>query len=267
MKTKLILPIAVAIGFMSLVSISPAADQKPPIYPNGGPPAATPKPIQVLLVTGVDYPGHKWQLTAPALAQQLRKDPRMDVRVVDDPHFLDSSAINRYDVVVLHFMNWKEPDPGSEARANLKRFVDGGKGVVLVHFACGAFMDWPEFIHIAGKVWNPKLRGHDKRGPFKVEIVKPDHPITKGMSTFETDDELYTCLDGNVPVEVLAKATSNVDHKDYAMAFVLNVGKGRAFHSPLGHDEKAFALDAVGELFRRGTAWAAGKPAVAEISK
>ena len=46
------------------------------------------------------------------------------------------------------------------------------------------------------------------------------------------------------------------------MAFVLNVGKGRVFHCPLGHDVKAFVAPAVRELFRRGTAWAAGLPAV-----
>lgn len=51
------------------------------------------------------------------------------------------------------------------------------------------------------------------------------------------------------------------NHNDYPMAFVLNVGKGRVFHSPLGHDVKAFN-PAVLELFRRGTAWAAGKPPV-----
>ena len=46
------------------------------------------------------------------------------------------------------------------------------------------------------------------------------------------------------------------------MAFVLNVGQGRVFHSPLGHDVKAFG-PATLELFRRGVAWAAGLPPVA----
>lgn len=237
-----------------------AEEKKPQVYPNGGPPAATPKPIQVLLMTGVDYPGHKWPLTAPVLVEQLQRDPRMEVRVVQDPHFLDSTAINRYDVVVVHFMNWKEPAPSDAARANLKRFVEGGKGMVMVHFACGAFLEWPEFANLAGRVWDPKLRGHDPRGPFKVQIAQPEHPITKGMQDFDTDDELYTCLCGDAPIEVLAKATSKIDKKDHPMAFVLNVGKGRVFHSPLGHDAKALSFDAVGELFRRGTAWAAGKP-------
>ena len=245
--------------FAAAAPLTTAAEQKPSDgYPYPGPAAAAPKPLQVLLVTGCDYPGHKWPLTTPVLAQGLREDPRADVRVVEDAHFLDSGALDRYQVVVLHYMNWKTPGPGEAARANLKRFVENGGGLVLVHFTCGAFMEWPEFANLAGRVWNPKLRGHDPRGPFKVEIAQPDHPIMKGMQPFETEDELYTCLDGNVQIEVLAKATSKVDKKDYAMAFVLNVGKGRVFHSPLGHDVKAFN-PAVLELFRRGMAWAAGK--------
>ncbi|MBM3861106.1 MAG: ThuA domain-containing protein [Verrucomicrobia bacterium] len=227
-------------------------------YPYPGPAASPPKPLQVLLVTGCDYPGHKWSLTTPVLAQGLREDPRADVRVVEDAHFLDSAALSRYRVVVLNYMNWKTTGPSEAARANLKRFVEGGGGLVLVHFTCGAWMEWPEFVNLAGRVWNPKLRGHDPRGPFTVNIVDKEHPITKGLPDFETDDELYTCLDGTVPIQVLAKATSKVDKKDYPMAFVLNVGKGRVFHSPLGHDPKAFSPSVL-ELFRRGTAWAAGE--------
>ena len=60
----------------------------------------------VLIVTGIDHPAHNWRQTAPVLAEILRKDKRLKVRIVEDPHFLDSSALQRYDVVVLHFMDW-----------------------------------------------------------------------------------------------------------------------------------------------------------------
>lgn len=226
---------------------------------------ATPQPtIRVLLVTGVDHPAHDWHKTAPVLAQQLRQDPRMEVRVLEDPHFLDSAAINGYDVIVLHFMNWQVPAPAEPARSNLKQFVEGGKGLVLVHFACGAWQDWPEFISLAGRVWDPKLRAHDPRGSFRVEIVNREHPITKGLNSFDTEDELYTCLNGDRPVEILATARSKVDGKDYPMAFVLDCEKGRVFHCVLGHDAKALENASVGELYRRGTAWAAGQLLVSE---
>ncbi len=259
-------PVLGLLGVLAIGSaLASAGEPKAkPVYPNGGPPAAVRKPIQVLLVTGVDYPGHLWQETAPALAAQLRADPRIEVRVVDDPHFLDSAAIARYDVIGLHFMNWKEPGPGPAARENLKRAVEGGKGLFLVHFACGAWLDWPEFVQLAGRVWDPRLRGHDPRGAFRVEVAQPEHPIMRGMTAFDTEDELYTCLSGEAPIEILATARSKVDQRDYPIAFVLPCGKGRVFHCVLGHNAQAFQPPAVGELFRRGTAWAAGQPPVAE---
>lgn len=213
---------------------------------------------RVLLVTGQDYPGHPWRLTAPALASGLRQDARLEVVSVEDPRFLDSEALAQYDVVVLHFMNWEQASPGAKARENLRRFVEGGKGLVLVHFACGAWQDWPGFADLAGRAWDPKMRPHDPRGIFQVKITDGDHPITRGMEVFDTDDELYTCLAGSRAIHVLASARSSVDGKDYPMAFVLNYGKGRVFHSVLGHDLKAITVPGVAALYRRGTAWAAG---------
>ena len=61
-----------------------------------------------------------------------------------------------------------------------------------------------EFETLAGRVWNPKLRGHDRHGRFRVEILETDHPVTRAMTSFETTDELYTCLDGTTPITVLA---------------------------------------------------------------
>ena len=225
--------------------------------PAAEPPKAAPS-IQVLLVTGAEY--HNWRETAPVLAAQLRKDPRMDVRVVEDAFFLDSAAVHRYDVIFLNYMNNKVPGPGEAARNNLKKAVESGKGFVLVHFACGAWQEWPEFKDLAGRMWDPKLRGHDPHGKFRVDIAMPEHPIAKGMQPFETVDELYTCLTGDRPIEVIATAQSKVDKKIYPMAFCFNYGKGRVFHCVLGHDGKALENPPVGELFRRGTAWAAGQP-------
>ena len=213
---------------------------------------------KVLIVTGIDYPGHKWKLTAPVLAQAIAADNRLKVTVTEDPNDLASDKLGGYDVIVLHFMNWETPDPGPQARANLKAVVRSGKGLVLVHFACGAFQQWPEFVELAGRVWDPKLRGHDPHGKFAVKIVDPEHPAMKGMKDFETTDELYTCLAGKTPIKVLATARSKVDNKDYPMAFVLNYGKGRVFHSVLGHDVQALANPDVGRLFRNACAWSAG---------
>ena len=213
---------------------------------------------KVLIVTGLDYPGHLWRETTPVLREAVGKDSRMHVTVVEDAKFLASPELRNYDVIILNYMNWQCPGPGAEAQEGLRKAVEGGTGLVLVHFSCGAFQGWPEFVKIAGRIWNPKFRAHDPRGEFKVEITDKAHPITAGMEDFQTLDELYTCLDGSELIHVIAKATSRVDKKDYPMAFTHEYGKGKVFHSVLGHDVKALKPEAVGRLFRRACAWAAG---------
>ena len=109
----------------------------------------------MLVLTGNEYPGHHWKETAPCWRSFSAEDPRLTTEVQPDPGFLASPRLHDYDAIVLNYMNWESPDPGDAARANLKKFVEEGKGLVLVHFACGAFQAWPEFKQIAGRIYNP----------------------------------------------------------------------------------------------------------------
>jgi type 1 glutamine amidotransferase len=226
------------------------------------PPAPAPAPARLLIVTGVDHPAHRWQETAPALKALLEKDPRLSVRIVEDPHLLDSAALDSYQAVILYFQNWQVAGPGPAAQKNLQRYVEKGGGLVSVHFGCGAWHgEWPEYQKILGRVWHG-INGsqHDPRGAFTVRITDPNHPVTRGLSDFETDDELYTCLTGDEPIHLLAQAKSKVDQRDHAMAFVRDYGKGRVFLTTLGHDVKALTSASAPQLIRQGCAWAAGLP-------
>ncbi len=212
--------------------------------------------IRVLIVTGVDHPAHDWKTTTPAVREVLALDARMKVDVLEDPYRLGAADLARYDVVLLHFMNWEKPDPDEAARHNLRRHVQEGGGLFLLHFACGAFPKWDEYERLAGRIWD-RTNSHDPRGPFTVKIVKPDHPVTSGLRDFETDDELYICLTGSTPVELLATARSKVTRTDHPMALVHAYGKGRVFQTPLGHDARAIRTPGAAEFIRRGVAWAA----------
>ncbi len=221
-------------------------------------------PPRVLILTGEDYAGHRWQETTPVLKAVIEGDARMKVDVLDDLTRLAAVDLSPYASVVLHLKNYDPKVPGRKGFENLKRFVEQGGGLVLIHFACGAFEEFKdEFEPLAGRVWfgarPPEGRHqHDPYGEFKVAITGVDHPITRGMESFTTIDELYTCLEGETPVTILAEATSKVDGKVYPMAFVLRFGKGRVFHCVLGHNAASFESEGAATLIRRGTVWTAG---------
>lgn len=218
-----------------------------------------PGEIRVLIVTGIDYPGHLWRETTPVLEQELGKDPRMKVSVLKDPDKLDVTDLSGFDVLLLHFMNWEKPDPNDKAKENLRNFVQRGGELVIIHFACGACQGWPEYASLAGRIYD-RINTHDPRGPFTVSLVNTNHPLTRGMAvSFETDDERYICLMGDKPVELLATALSKVTQRDHPMGNVHQYSKSRVFLTPLGHDVKALRAAGSAELIRRGTAWAAGR--------
>ena len=72
-----------------------------------------------------------------------------------------------------------------------------------------------------------------KKGEFLVKIAKPGHPVTKGLSDFKLKDELYYHLQMKRPIEPLAVV--EVDGQAWPIAWVLDYGKGRVFHTVFGH--------------------------------
>ena len=214
---------------------------------------------RVLVVTGEDYPGHPWPETSRAFVEVMRADDRMETYVCESPAMVGSSRLPAFDAVVVHFKNYAENIPmGAVEGERLRRYAESGRGVVLTHFACGAFQEWPDFVQTAGRVWNPAFRAHDPHGEFTVRVRDAGHPVVQGMKDFQTTDELYTCLDGTTPIHVLCDAVSKVDGKEYPIAFTVDTPGLRVFHSVLGHNGAAYAPPEVGALFRSGTAWACG---------
>ncbi len=235
------LVIALAAGVIA------AAPEKP------APPAKT----RVLIVANVD-PWHDGKKTAPVVQAKLEEDPRIDARIVQDPEFLASPLIADYDVILLEFYNAEPLRHQAEAQKNLEQLVKQGKGLVVLHFSCGAFSTWPGYADLAGRIWDRKTT-HDPRGPYQVKIIDREHPITRGLADFQADDELYICLTGDKKMDVLATAHSKVTGKDHPMALAMSYGKGRVFNTPLGHDGKAVAMPGVAKLLQRGVLWTAGK--------
>lgn len=214
--------------------------------------------IDVLIVTGFDAGAHKWRETTPQLRSALEETGRFDVKVSEDPGiFESSSALADYDVLVLNYGFWREPEPNERGKENLLEYVREGGGLVSLHFACSSFQDWDEYANLLGRVWKKGVGGHGPRGKFEVEIKAPDHPITRGLESFEVDDELYAKLSGDAEIEVLASAYSDWSGKVEPIVFVKKYGKGRVAHDVLGHDKRARAHPTSRKIVQRSVEWAA----------
>ncbi len=243
----------IAVGLVAAFGLS-----APTVFPAR---AAEPAParVRVLLITGDDVaPAHDWPSVSAATRELLQETGRFEVRVCEDAGILNSAAsLQRYDVIYFALYNARTPAPDEAARENLLRFVRGGKGFVVAHLASASYKEWPEFGQLCGRYWVMGTSGHGPRGRFQVRVADTTHPVTRGMSGFEADDELYAKLQGDAPVRVLLEADSDWSQRTEPLALVREYGQGRVFHHTFGHDVKALQNPAVRRVIQRGTEWAA----------
>ncbi len=234
--------------------------------------------VRVLVLTG--NAAHKWhngEKTTPRIRAALLRDKRIRVDVITDFEELGRRDLGRYHVLLLNnWCNWHDPKPpGEKSRSAFTRFVEGGGGLVLVHFANGAYhyslpraaaSDWPGYRKVVRRVWNHQRRdgrpasGHDSFGRFDVLVTSRKHPITAGLKRFAVTDELYFHQDGDEPIEPLLAAESKVTRKVEPLAWAYRHGKGRVFQTLLGHSEKTYDSFEAREVLRRAVAWTAGQP-------
>lgn len=268
-------------GALAMAPVASAADDK----------------ISVLIVDGQN--NHKWVETTPVMEAILGETGRFDVSVATAPGkaadmdgFVPDFA--SYDVVVSNYNGamW-----GEKAREAFEDYVSGGGGFVCVHAADNSFPGWQEYNKMIGvggwggrseksgpylrfrdgkliRVTDPGRGGsHGKRHEFVIELRDRKHPITAGLPAkfMHAQDELYDRLRGPAEnIEVLGTAFASPDtggsgeHEPMLMA--LSYGKGRVFHTTLGHDVKAMSGTSFQETLKRGTEWTAtGKVTFAEV--
>ncbi|MCY2963403.1 MAG: ThuA domain-containing protein, partial [Planctomycetota bacterium] len=229
------------------------------------------RPIRVLMFAGNDaHKWHNWEKTTPAIKSLLERDKRIQVDVTFDIEDLARKPLKDYHVIVQNYVNWHDPTAlSAESRTAFVRFLENGGGLILPHFANGAYhfslpmaeaAEWPEYRKIARRMWNHKGKsGHDAFGRFRVTPTDLAHPITAGLKPFDVTDELYFRQEGEEPIEPLIAAHSKVTDADEPLAWTYTYGKGRIFQTLLGHSEQTYNTFEPREMLRRAVAWSAGR--------
>ncbi len=228
------------------------------VFCMGANPAEKPAQIKVLLITGDDVGAHPWREISETTREILVGSGKFDVKVSEDPLILESAtALKNYDVIVFTIYAQKLGELPGQAQENLLNYVKSGKGFFVQHLATASFPKWEEFGKLCGRKWVMGTSGHGPRSDFMSKIVDKEHPITKGLTDFTTNDELYAKLQGTEEIHVLVQADSDWSKKTEPLVFVKSYGQGRVVHNAYGHDRKALMTPSVQKIIIRGTEWAA----------
>lgn len=259
-------------------------------------------PHKVLIITG--HNNHKWEVSSVVYKQILEQTELFSVDMAIRPPLEKEIEIfhpkfHKYDVVFLDYNGASWPKETQDA---FVQYVHSGGGVVLVHAANNSFGDWPEYLDIIGiGAWGNrdetdgpyiyyqdgkivrdmtpgKAGGHGPQHEFQVINRDLNHPITKGLPKkwMRGRDELYSHLRGlGKNMHILATAFSNPADRNGSgrhepVMMTIDYGKGRVFHTPLGHVTGTVpyrSLECGGfiTVIQRGTEWAATGDVTQEV--
>ncbi len=208
-----------------------------------------------ILLLGHTSKHHDSEKLADIFSKEFFKDG-INISYSVNPNDLNDITLGNYDGLIV-YANY-DSITASQSKA-LLNFVKSGKGFVPLHCASFCFRNSPEVVEMMGG----QFKSH-KWDSFPAVIVKPDHPIMKGIHAFTTTDETYVHDKLSKNIVVLTERVEGEHHEPYT--WIRDFGKGRVFYTAYGHDEHTFNNPDFLHLVKNGILWAVGEKAEADLS-
>lgn len=207
-----------------------------------------------ILFLGHKSKHHDSQMLADILNKEYFKDG-INITYSNDPNDMNESNLANFDGLIL-YANYDTITKTQEKA--LLNFVKGGKGFIPLHCASYCFRNSAEVVEMIGG----QFLSH-KIDSFPAVILKPEHPVMKGITAFTTKDETYVHTKISKNIEVLTERVEGDHHEPYT--WVRPYGDGRVFYTAYGHDEITFNNPGFLNLVRNGILWAVGDKAKASL--
>lgn len=246
------------------------------------------KKYNILIIDGQN--NHKnWATTSQLMKGYLEEAGMFTVDIATTPREKQDMSgfapdFKQYHAVVLNYNGDSWPQSTNDA---FEAFVKQGGGVVSIHAADNAFPEWKEYnlmiglggwgdrtekhgpylyYNTEGKLVRDNTPGpggsHGKFHSFQIKTRDKKHPITKGVPEvwMHEKDELYDRMRGPaINTQVLASAFSAKDQngtgRDEPIMMTIRYGKGKIFHTMLGHANESQQCVGFITFLQRGTEW------------
>ncbi len=176
-----------------------------------------------------------------------------------DVRTLSAENLAKVDLLVILRDGLQRPQPGAEGQYvwmtqqqqdAIVRFVNAGGALLNLHNSMGLYPPSGGYLELVGG----RYVGHGPLERFRVEVVDPNHPITRGVSNFSIADEQHTPPYDKDKVHLLLQSRSD-GGTVAAAGWAYEPGKGRLCHLANGHTREALQHPMYQQLLRNAVRW------------
>jgi uncharacterized protein len=231
-----------------------------------GKPVVKPKQSRRLLIYSrtLEFRHGSIPTGAAALKMLGEKTGAFTAEHSEDPAMFDENRLNRFDAVLFlnttgaclaprpeNKLSAEEKADLEKRKANLLKFVRGGKGFAGIHSASDTFYTWKEYGELLGAYFN--------QDGFKIqdEIYQfgpRTRSVNKGYQPYSREKlRVLLSIDASK-----FKGKGDRPDRDWGISWIREYGKGRVFYCALGHNDFMYWNPAILQHYLAGLQYVLG---------